>query len=96
MSHYTVTASWGLSHGLPMVGGYGGGDSYVIMGRHVIKGITIKQIKKILVEEEAKKQGKITLDDSKVVQLGGPFEKIGEQDEVVGGRSQKVGSKNKR
>ena len=92
MSSYTITASWGLSHGLPMIGTWGGGSTTVYMATQIVKGITTKQIKKVVIKNERKEQGKITLDDSKMVQLGGPFEKIGEEDEDVGGGSQKVGT----
>lgn len=42
------------------------------------------------------KKKNIKVDQSYLVMLGGPFEKIGKENEVVGGRSQKVGSTNKR
>lgn len=95
MSSYTVTASWGISNGLPMIGTWGGGSTTVIMGTQIQKGITTKQIKKVVIKNKKKKQGKITLDEAKLTQLGGPFEKIGEEDESVGGPNQKVGSDNK-
>lgn len=38
---------------------------------------------------------KITIDEARLVLLGGEFEKIGEKDEIIGGGNQKVGSKNK-
>ena len=95
MSNYTITASWGISHDLRMIGTCGGGSTNVIMARQIINGATVEQIKKVIIKSKKKEPGKITLDDAKLVQLGGPFEKIGEEDEVVGGRNQKVGSDNK-
>lgn len=95
MSNYTVTASWGLSHGLPMVGTYGGGSTVVVMAKQIVKGATFEQVKKVVMKSKRKQPGKVTLDDVKTVQLGGPFEKIGEEDESVGGDNQKVGSANK-
>lgn len=41
------------------------------------------------------KPRKITIDDARLVILGGPFQEIGGKDEAVGGGSQKMGSKNK-
>ena len=95
MSSYTVTASWGLNHGLRMIGTWGGGSTNVYMARQIEKGITTKYIKKVIIKNKRKQQGKITLDEAKLVQLGGPFEKIGDENEAVGGRNQKVGSDNK-
>lgn len=94
MSSYTVTASWGISNGLPMIGTWGGGDTTVIMATQIRTGITTKQIKKVIIKNEIKERGKITLDEAKQVQLGGPFEQIGGKDEAVGSGSQKVGSGN--
>lgn len=73
-----------------MVGGSGWNNTDYF-GTQITKGITIKQVKKAVIETEVKERGKITLDDSKMVQLGGPFEKIGEEDESVGGDYKKVG-----
>ena len=39
---------------------------------------------------------KLTIDDARLVILGGPFQEIGGEDEAVGGGSQKLGQTNKR
>lgn len=41
------------------------------------------------------KPKKLTIDDARLVILGGPFQEIGGDDEAIGGGSQKVGSANK-
>lgn len=89
----TVPLSRLISDGF-LVGGYGWNNTDYF-GMQIVKGITTKQVKKVIVREREKEKGKITLDESKVVQLGGPFEEIGGKDEDVGGGSQKVGSDNK-
>lgn len=42
------------------------------------------------------KPKKITIDDARLVILGGPFQEIGGEDEAVGGGSQKLGEANQR
>lgn len=39
---------------------------------------------------------KLTIDDARLVILGGPFQEIGGEDEAVGGGSQKLGETNQR
>lgn len=41
------------------------------------------------------KPKKVTIDEARLVILGGEFEKIGDDDEIIGGGDQKVGSANK-
>lgn len=77
-----------------VIGGYGWNNTDYF-ATQIVKGITIKQVKKVFVGTKTKESGKITLDEAKVVQLGGPFEKIGDEDESVGGDNQKVGSADK-
>lgn len=50
---------------------------------------------RVVTRTKATKPKKLTIDDARLVILGGPFQEIGGDDEAVGGGSQKVGSKNK-
>lgn len=95
MSNYTVTASWALSNGMPVIGTWGGGDTNVYLGKQFIKSIDIEQVSVSYITVEKKKPKKIEADTYFTVELGGPFEQIGGDDEVIGSGSQKVGSANK-
>ena len=91
----TDTVLWS---GLESRGYHVGGNGWVntdYFGRQKVMGVTIKQEKKVVIKTKEKEKGKITLDKSQLIILGGPFEKIGEKDEVVGEANQKVGSANK-
>ena len=88
----SVPLSYLISQGI-LVGGTGWSDTDYF-GTQVVKGITVKQVKKNVIKTENEERGKITLDEAKLVQLGGAFQETGGKDEVVGGGSQKVGSDN--
>lgn len=64
-------------------------------GRHVDKGVDTIVLEKKIVKTKVQEPKRVILDQANLVKLGGPFEKIGEQDESVGGPNQKVGSDNK-
>lgn len=67
------------------------------VGRYYTRGNDINRTATIMktVEVAGEQVMPLRLDKSYIVQLGGEFEKIGENDEAVGGGSQKVGSVNK-
>ena len=48
-------------------------------------------IKRIVIPKKRVEEPRVVLEKNVVVQLGGPFEKVGEEDESVGGDNQKVG-----
>jgi hypothetical protein len=50
---------------------------------------------RVVTRAKTVKPKKLTIDDARLVILGGPFQEIGGDDEAVGGGSQKMGSKNK-
>lgn len=50
---------------------------------------------RVVARAKTVKPKKLTIDDARLVILGGPFQEIGGSDEAVGGGNQKVGSKNK-
>ena len=52
-------------------------------------------IKKIVIPYKSSRKKNVVLEKTETVRLGGTFEKIGDEDENVGGRNQKVGSDNK-
>lgn len=64
-------------------------------GRHVDKGVDTVVLEKKIIKSKAQEPKRVILDQANLVRLGGPFEKIGEEDESVGGPNQKVGSDNK-
>ena len=59
-------------------------------GRYVNKGVDTTVVEKVIIKSR-KKPKRVVLDEEEFIQLGGPFEKIGDEDENVGGGNQKVG-----
>ena len=64
-------------------------------GRYTNKGNDKIVLERNVIVPAKKEPKKVILDETVTVKLGGPFEKIGEEDESVGGNNQKVGSANK-
>lgn len=64
-------------------------------GRYVNKGNDNVVVEKNIIVPSKNVPKKVILDETMTVRLGGTFEKIGDEDESVGGDNQKVGSADK-
>lgn len=78
-------------YGRRMLGWAGGSSTLYRFDGIFIEARTIRRTKTKVVSQDRKQPD---IDISRLVILGGPFEKIGERDEAIGGGSQKVGSAN--
>ena len=85
----SVPLSWFLSHGW-LVGGNGWSNTEYY-GRQITKYVDVEQKVASYVTVGTKRPKKITLDENKMVELGGEFEKVGGGDEALGDEKQKVG-----
>lgn len=89
-----------IVHNLPSIGGHiiGGGDvvSTGTSGRWYKYFPITKTVVNTKTVKTRKKAEKANMDIARLVMLGGTFRKIGEDDEVVGGGNQKVGTANQR
>jgi hypothetical protein len=79
---------WIMNHAMPLKVA---GSFYKFIGaKHQIESLV--SVKKVLID---KNDPTPDIDKMFIVELGGPFEKIGDDDEAIGGGTQKVGSANK-
>lgn len=63
------------------------GALYKFRGIDLTDNVVLKKVKK----KKTVEKKKLTLEREYVVELGGPFEKIGDDNETIGGGSQKLG-----
>lgn len=63
------------------------GALYKFRGIDLTKSVVIKKVKK----KHSVEKKKVNIEKEFVVELGGPFEKIGDDNETIGGGSQKLG-----
>ena len=88
MINDSVPISWLISHGY-LVGGYGWVNTDYF-GKQIRKSVDIEQKVASYVTVGPKQPKKVTLDENKIVELGGEFEKVGGGDEALGDEKQKV------
>ena len=78
--------------GLPSIAGYIASASNT---ESLYRYTPVKTVKNVYITKKVTvKPTKADVDKNIIIQLGGPFAKVGEQDEAIGGGSQKVGTGN--